>query len=202
MRAGLITRAHELSAGLVELHSHPNQRGACFSWSDLHGFDDFVPHVMWRLGGRPYVAVVMAVDSLDGVVWRTAGAEHEPLALVVTDRDVIRPTVCCAVGGSSCLVCMGELDPVEAGRDLERPEERENRRAIYGVTEDLLGARGPSVVSINGVVASHGARYGALNRLHIVHGQWFTTFGELHGAARSVPRSCIAQCSAGRKPQL
>ena len=62
--------------------------------------------------------------------------------------------VCCAVGGAGCLVCMGELDMAEAARDLETAAQRKDRQAIYGVQAHLLGARGPSVVSINAVVAS------------------------------------------------
>lgn len=91
-RAAVIKRAHDLGAGLVECHSHPTQRGACFSWSDLHGFDEFVPHVIWRLKGLPYAAIVMAPDSLDGVVWRAVGAGHEPLHEIVTEHGTMRAT--------------------------------------------------------------------------------------------------------------
>lgn len=62
--------------------------------------------------------------------------------------------VCCAYGGGGCLVCLGELDVAEAARDLETLDERQNRETIYGVQKDLLKRSGPSVVSINGVVAS------------------------------------------------
>ena len=55
-----------------------------------------------------------------------------------------------------CLVCHELLDPVEAGLDLQSDEQRKNREAIYGMPVDALGAAGPSVVSINGVVASLG----------------------------------------------
>ena len=59
-RASVIKRAHDLGAALVEFHSHPFPFEACFSPSDLRGLREFVPHVMWRLKGRPYVAVVVA----------------------------------------------------------------------------------------------------------------------------------------------
>lgn len=42
----------------------------------------------------------------------------------------------------------------EAQRELGVPEARKLREAIYGVNKDQLGRVGPSVVSINGVVAS------------------------------------------------
>lgn len=68
-RAGIIKRAHDLGAALVEFHSHPQQVVAEFSLSDLTGFTEFVPHVRWRLRRRPYAAVVMGVRTFDGLVW-------------------------------------------------------------------------------------------------------------------------------------
>ena len=58
--------------------------------------------------------------------------------------------------GNGCLMCMGEIDPTEASLDLQSPDERLNRRAIYGVDKRDLAEAGPSVVSINGVIASLG----------------------------------------------
>jgi hypothetical protein len=62
--------------------------------------------------------------------------------------------VCVAMLGAACLVCLGRLDVNEASAELGGPEARKLRAAIYGVTPDRLGRSGPSVVSINGVVAS------------------------------------------------
>lgn len=63
--------------------------------------------------------------------------------------------VCFASGvGSGCLVCRDELDLAEAHAELGGPELRRVRQQIYGINPDLLGQKGPSVVSINGVVAS------------------------------------------------
>lgn len=62
--------------------------------------------------------------------------------------------VCCSLPGGGCLSCLGELDAAEAGRDLESSEQRRDREVIYGVNRAALGAHGPSVVSINAVVAS------------------------------------------------
>lgn len=92
-RARLIRKAHDLDAALVEIHSHPGQQGACFSWSDLHGFDEFVPHVLWRLTGRPYAAIVVTADgSLDAVAWRGKGCTAEQLQSVVTENRAICTT--------------------------------------------------------------------------------------------------------------
>jgi hypothetical protein len=56
--------------------------------------------------------------------------------------------------GGSCLICLQELDQSEAGRELESEAFRRNRDSLYGVGKEALGQAGPSVVSINGVVAS------------------------------------------------
>ncbi len=55
-----------------------------------------------------------------------------------------------------CLVCRGLIDQEEAGLDLAGPDVRRDRDALYGVPKAALGRSGPSVVSINGVVASLG----------------------------------------------
>lgn len=91
-RADVIKRAHDLGAGLIECHSHPGQRQACFSWSDLHGFDEFVPHVMWRLKGKPYAAVVLAPGSFDALAWSATGVEPQQVDEIVTEHGGLRPT--------------------------------------------------------------------------------------------------------------
>ncbi len=53
-----------------------------------------------------------------------------------------------------CLACRGLLDLDEAQLDLAGPEAQRDRQRIYGIDAALLGRSGPSVVSINGVVAS------------------------------------------------
>ena len=58
--------------------------------------------------------------------------------------------------GEGCIFCFGILDRDEAQRELEDPEARKNREAIYGIDRAELNEIGPSVVSINGVVASLG----------------------------------------------
>lgn len=55
-----------------------------------------------------------------------------------------------------CLVCRGVIDLEEAQRDLLTPEARRDRDALYGVDRAALGRSGPSVVSLNGVIASLG----------------------------------------------
>lgn len=62
--------------------------------------------------------------------------------------------VCVAWNGHGCIVCYGELDVVEAQADLLNPEAKHDRETVYGVPRELLSEAGPSVVSINGVIAS------------------------------------------------
>lgn len=77
----IIKTAWDLDAAIVEFHSHVNPRyPAAFSSSDRAGFADFVPHVWWRLQGKPYAAVVVAPGSIDALVWRNDPRRAEPLA--------------------------------------------------------------------------------------------------------------------------
>jgi molybdopterin/thiamine biosynthesis adenylyltransferase len=55
-----------------------------------------------------------------------------------------------------CLVCGDHIDLAAARADLESEAARRDRAKIYGVDAGLLDDGGPSVVSINGVVASLG----------------------------------------------
>lgn len=68
-RAFVIKRAHDLDASLVELHSHSEYLPVEFSATDFWGFKEFVPHVWWRLKGRPYMAVVVSREGIDGLAW-------------------------------------------------------------------------------------------------------------------------------------
>jgi hypothetical protein len=83
-RAYAFSRASELGGCLVEAHGH--DRGpAAFSPTDLEGFEEWVPHVRWRLPGRPYVALVFADREFDALVWD--GTDPGPLAEVLIDGE-------------------------------------------------------------------------------------------------------------------
>lgn len=89
-RARIIKRAHDLRASIVEFHSHPcNLVG--FSQSDLAGMAEFVPHVWWRLKGRPYAAVVIAPDGIDGFAWTTSPRTPQRIAGLDVDGRLIKP---------------------------------------------------------------------------------------------------------------
>src|SRR5579862_3125709 len=51
VRPRLIKDAWDSNSVLVEAHSHVDGDPAAFSRSDLAGFRDWVPHMLWRLSG-------------------------------------------------------------------------------------------------------------------------------------------------------
>ncbi|MBI3632552.1 MAG: ThiF family adenylyltransferase [Candidatus Vogelbacteria bacterium] len=59
-----------------------------------------------------------------------------------------------SLNGESCLMCMGELDQNEIRRGFSTDTEKNIDDRMYGVSQELLDGSGPSVVSINGAVAS------------------------------------------------
>jgi proteasome lid subunit RPN8/RPN11 len=92
VRAQVIGRATALGGCLVEVHSHVHGP-AGFSPTDLAGFEEWVPHVRWRLGGRPYIALVFAGESFDALVWTNGIGRPGPLAeLTIEGRGSRRPT--------------------------------------------------------------------------------------------------------------
>jgi hypothetical protein len=98
MRPEIIKWAWDANACLVEVHSHGDEGIACFSPSDLYGFDEWVPHVRWRLRGRPYGAIVTAGDSFDALAWldnekapvQVAALEVDSVAQAATARTLPR----------------------------------------------------------------------------------------------------------------
>jgi hypothetical protein len=74
--------------------------------------------------------------------------------IVPDERPIYGGRVFTAWGGNGCLVCRQLLDLVEASKDLDEKKAREDRANLYGVALNALDGSGPSVVSINGVVAS------------------------------------------------
>jgi hypothetical protein len=91
-RAKVIKQAHDLGASLIEFHSHTGAWPAAFSPSDLDGFTEFVPHVWWRLRGRPYAAVVVSRDSFDGLVWRKNPESPERLQGILVGGGFVQAT--------------------------------------------------------------------------------------------------------------
>ncbi len=91
-RATVIKRAHDLDVCLVEFHSHLGPWPAQFSPSDQIGLEEFVPHVRWRLRGRPYLAVVTTRTDLDGLAWMDRSIRPVRLSGIRVGERVLRPT--------------------------------------------------------------------------------------------------------------
>ena len=85
VRGHVIKRAHDLDGCLVEVHSHGGGPPAWFSGSDLRGFEEWVPHVRWRLRRRAYAALVFAGDAFDALVWEADNNAPAPLAALEVD---------------------------------------------------------------------------------------------------------------------
>lgn len=72
---------------------------------------------------------------------------------IPTDRDY-GGRLTSVVDDGGCLYCFGQLDMAEVEAFIANPEQRAARDGAYGVPLDELGGSGPSVISINGVIAS------------------------------------------------
>lgn len=59
-----------------------------------------------------------------------------------------------SIPGKSCLYCRGEMSMDEIRKNLQSEAEKKEEEAIYGVPKELLQGSGPSVVSLNGIIAS------------------------------------------------
>jgi hypothetical protein len=82
----VIRWAWNAGACLVEAHSHaPWGDPAAFSRTDLDGLAEWVPHVWWRLGGRPYAALVFGARTFDGLAWTRSPSIAEPVDLLRID---------------------------------------------------------------------------------------------------------------------
>jgi molybdopterin/thiamine biosynthesis adenylyltransferase len=101
--------------------------------------DDDLPRLrLTELGARsqvPYIDLASDTGYSDGGPWYGG-------------RVVI------ALDGRGCLSCLGLLDQRAMARSAMTPEQRAEDDRLYGVRGSALAEGGPSVVSVNGVVAS------------------------------------------------
>jgi hypothetical protein len=88
-RAAVIREAWEAGAALVEAHLHTKPGSVRFSWSDFLGFEQWVPHVWWRLQGKPYAALVTDGVSWDGLAWVDAPDSPMAIATLESETEVI-----------------------------------------------------------------------------------------------------------------
>jgi hypothetical protein len=88
----VIKRAHDANLGLVEFHSHPYSRRACFSLYDIHELRGFAPYIRWRLHGAVYGAVVISPSSFDGLIWSSSAPTPTTLRSWCVEDIVMKPT--------------------------------------------------------------------------------------------------------------
>lgn len=91
-RANIIKKAHNLGSSLIEFHSHPFSKIAMFSFSDFKGLEEFVPHIWWRLNGKPYMAVVITSKNFDSLVWLNDPLKPIKLDGISAGKHFLQPT--------------------------------------------------------------------------------------------------------------
>jgi ThiF family len=134
-RAAVIKRAHDLGASIVEFHSHTGPWPPKFSPSDWAGFEEFVPHVWWRLKGRPYSAVVVSPLGFDAFVWLTAPDAPARLDAILADERVLEPS---------------GLSPLE--KEVMTNDRFDRHMPLFGETgQQKLGAARVALIGVGGL---------------------------------------------------
>lgn len=92
------------------------------------------------------------------------------------DQVIFGGRVCVATAETGCLVCFGVLDQEEIWDYFATPDQRSDREELYGVLRRNLAGGGPSVITVNGVIASLAATELMVLvtgiRAPIVHQEW------------------------------
>lgn len=76
----VMLKAREYDCALVECHSHRFNGEAYFSSSDVHGLEEFVRYVWWKLPGKIYGAVVFTKSDTKGQIWLPKHIKPLPLS--------------------------------------------------------------------------------------------------------------------------
>ncbi|HLM87481.1 MAG: hypothetical protein ACLQK8_13870 [Streptosporangiaceae bacterium] len=84
-RSAIIKWAWAEQACLIEAHSHGRWGPAAFSVYDLQNLGEWVPHLWWRLRGRPYAAIVTSARDLDALAWIDGPGEIEQVDGIAAD---------------------------------------------------------------------------------------------------------------------
>ncbi|SBS77710.1 putative UBA/THIF-type NAD/FAD binding protein [uncultured Mycobacterium sp.] len=121
----------------------------------------------------PHHAITAAIDAADLVIGAfdkelprlaavdlcsQAGRAYVDLATEVistaADDLVFGGRVVISHDGTGCLDCLNLIDQRELAREQMTPDLRQLHDRQYGISRNELGGSGPSVVTVNGVVAS------------------------------------------------
>lgn len=95
-RAKIMKLARDKNLCAIDCHSHPHSgEDVWFSPSDVAGITDFAQYANWKLGGKPFAALVWGETSIDGVLWCGDFDSAFPLAevhIVGTATKTLVPT--------------------------------------------------------------------------------------------------------------
>lgn len=92
-QAKIIKWAWNSGFSLAEIHSHPfSSKNTTFSYSDIAGLKEFVPHVWWRLKNRPYIAMVFGKREYDALVWIDSPHNPKNLEGILVANKLFKPT--------------------------------------------------------------------------------------------------------------
>lgn len=93
IQAKIIKWAWNSGFALAEIHSHPfSTKNTAFSYSDIAGLKEFVPHVWWRLKNRPYIAMVFGKRDYDALAWVDSPRSPKKLEGILVESKLFRPT--------------------------------------------------------------------------------------------------------------
>ena len=92
VRPEFIKRAWDTDTCVIEAHSHVVDSASAFSPTDLAGLRELVPHIWWRLQGRPYAALVLTPVAFDGLAWVVGPETPEGVAGLDVDGEILRPS--------------------------------------------------------------------------------------------------------------
>lgn len=82
-RAKIMKLAREKNLCAIDCHSHPHASDdVWFSPSDIAGITEFAQYAKWKLGGKPFAAMVWGEQSVDAILWQEEFSEAQRLAAI------------------------------------------------------------------------------------------------------------------------
>jgi hypothetical protein len=93
IRQRVLQAATRAGAALIEIHSHGAPPWpAAFSRTDLMGLQAVAPHMLWRLPGRPYTAIVVQDQGADALIWTAKDTPPAVPDTLIFGETALRPT--------------------------------------------------------------------------------------------------------------
>ena len=94
-RAKIMKLARDKNLAAIDCHSHPHAGDdVWFSPSDVAGITDFAQYAKWKLGGKPFAAMVWGEGSVDAVIWQgdfTSAERVDSVQIVGGAGGILRP---------------------------------------------------------------------------------------------------------------